>query len=182
MSHRAQFVFSLSLRGSVSGVLLVTQLTPVPQRLDDGYRRTAAARCQAEHPTRVNNKQFFNRIILTRPVSSDTAVQAEGELPARGCTDPRRHLGSPAPGSSQEGGKPRREPGTARAERPREPRPPPPPPPPPKQTTAAPAAMATEPHPPSLPWRRGSAPPAAADAAACVARELRRREDGGRAG
>lgn len=42
-------------------------------------------------------------------------------------------------------------------------------PPPPKQTTAAPAAMATEPHPPRLPWRRRSAPLAAADAAACVA-------------
>lgn len=53
------------------------------------------------------------------------------------------------------------------------------PPPAPKQTTAAPAAMATEPHPPPLPWRRGSTPPAVADAAACVARELRRGEEGG---
>lgn len=60
LSHRAHFGFSLSLRGSVSGVLLATQLTPVPQRLRDGYGRAAAARCQAEHLTRVKNKHSFS--------------------------------------------------------------------------------------------------------------------------
>lgn len=60
LSHRAHFGFSLSLRGSVSGVLLATQLTPVPQRLCDGYGRAAAARCQAEHLTRVKNKHSFS--------------------------------------------------------------------------------------------------------------------------